>query len=127
MNNDSHHVPSGKILIHDQGVGPTDGTDIDRRAHELALIEGRTHANQDDRAQAEKELAGEGLPPIGDEGESTMDSLSRDPSDPPVHRGRQVPDYDGSEEEKTTERLVTEGVEEAQHDQMLAARRRRDA
>jgi hypothetical protein len=126
MNKDSSHAPTGKILIHDQGVGPTDESDIERRAHELALIDGRSAATEEDWERAEKELAGDGLPPIGDEGESTMDSLSRDPSDPPVHRGRQVPDYDGSEEEKTTERLVAEGVEEAQHDQMLAARRRRE-
>lgn len=126
MNNSSHHSNTGKILIHDQGVGPADGGDVERRARELALIEGRSVANDDDRIQAERELSGDALPPLGDEGDSTMDSLSRDPSDPPVHRGRQVPDRDGVDEEQNTERLVTEGVEEAQHDQMLAARRRRE-
>jgi hypothetical protein len=57
-----------------------------------------------------------------------VDSLSRDPSDPPPNRGEQIPDQEepDDDEEAQSERLVEEGVDEAEHDQMLAARRKRN-
>jgi hypothetical protein len=70
-------------------------------------------------------VSGSTLPVAGPDDVSSMDSLSRDPSDPLSQRGRQVPNYEGPDEEKAAERLVAEGVEEAQHDQMFAARRKR--
>jgi hypothetical protein len=56
------------------------------------------------------------------------DSLSRDPSEPAVSRGEQVPNVEepDDDEQAAPERLVSEGVEEAGHDQMLAARRKRN-
>jgi hypothetical protein len=57
-----------------------------------------------------------------------VDSLSRDPSDPPANRGKQIPDQEEPDDDETaqSERLVEEGVDEAEHDQMLAARRKRN-
>jgi len=56
------------------------------------------------------------------------DSLSRDPSDPAVSRGEQAPNVEepDDDEQEAPERLTAEGVEEAGHDQMLAARRKRN-
>jgi hypothetical protein len=51
-----------------------------------------------------------------------MQSMSRDPSDPIADRGRQVPEYGGDDEKTALEHLALEGVEEAQHEQMLEAR-----
>ena len=41
---------------------------------------------------------------------------------PLADRGRQVPEYGGEDEKTALERLALEGVEEAQHDQMVQSR-----
>ena len=98
---------------------------IEKRAGEIAVIEGRPSATKEDRAQARAELNGSTLPPAGIDDASTSESLSRDPAIPRRSAGTRSPNYEGPDEEKATERLVTEGVEEAQHDQMFAARRKK--
>lgn len=116
---------SGKILLHDTGLGePTDDA-IMSRAREIAAIEGRAEPTKEDVERGRAELRGTTLPVTGPDDVSSMESLTRDPSEPLAQRGRQVPNYDGPDEEVATERLVTEGVEEAQHDQMVAARRKK--
>jgi hypothetical protein len=55
-----------------------------------------------------------------------MQSMSRDPSDPMTNRGRQSPEYGGNDEKAALEHLALEGVEEAQHEQMLASRKNVD-
>ena len=62
------------------------------------------------------------LPDAVNEDAESMRSMSRDPSDPMVDRGRQVPEYGGDDEKAALEQLALEGVEEAQHDQMVEAR-----
>jgi hypothetical protein len=116
---------TGKILLHDEGLGEATVEAVTARAREIADIEGRDEPSTDDIARARAELRGTTLPVTGPDDVASMDSLTRDPSDPPAQRGRQVPNYDGPDEEKAAERLVAEGVEEAQHDQMFAARRKK--
>lgn len=115
---------SGKILLHENGRGEMTEGEIAERALELAVIEGRASATREDFDRARAELRGRTLPPTSDDDSSSMDSLSRDPSDPPANHGHQIPNREGADEEVAVERLVAEGVEEAQHDQMLAARRK---
>ena len=117
---------SGKILVHSQGAGALAKSDLARRARELALIDGRPEPTPDDWDQARQELGGDVVAP-GEE-DVMADSLSRDPSDPPSNRGEQAPNVEepDDDEQAAAERLVTEGVEEAGHDQMLAARRKRN-
>lgn len=115
---------SGKILIHENGRGEMTEGEIAERALELAVIEGRASPNKEDFERARAELRGITLPPASGDELSSNDSLSRDPSDPPANHGHQIPNREGTDEEVAVERLVSEGVEEAQHDQMLAARRR---
>ncbi|HEX2854594.1 MAG TPA: hypothetical protein VHO24_15290 [Opitutaceae bacterium] len=116
---------SGKILLHSAGLGEPTNDAINRRARELAVIEGREEPTKVDFEQARAELRGTTLPVGGPDDVSSMESLSRDPSEPMAQHGRQVPNYEGTDEEVSAERLVTEGVEEAQHDQMFAARRKK--
>jgi hypothetical protein len=113
---------SPKIVVRGEGVSGFSPDDIERRALELALIDNRTIANDVDRARARAEFGDQHLPDAVNEDAESMQSMSRDPSDPPVDRGRQVPEYGGDDEKTALEHLALEGVEEAQHDQMIAAR-----
>jgi len=115
-----------KIEVRGEGVSGFSRDDIERRARELALIENRTEPNDDDRARALSEFHDRNLPDAVNEDAESMRSLSRDPSDPAVDRGRQAPEYGGDDEKAALENLALEGVEEAQHEQMLAARRNID-
>lgn len=93
------------------------------------MIDGRSprEINDEDRRRALAELRGDTLPETSfDDGESSA-GLSRDPSEPRSIPGARKPILNEPEDQETQERLVLEGVEEAQHDQMLAARRRREA
>jgi len=119
------NAASGKIINHDQAVGLTDRVDIEERAREDARIEGHRGVSKTDRDQAEQELDGDDIPPVTDEDAEGTSSLSRDPSEPASIPGRQIKDRESDDEQLAPERLVSEGVNEAEHDQMLAARRRK--
>jgi hypothetical protein len=111
-----------KVEERGRGTGGFSRADVERRAKEIALIANRTDANDDDRQRALAEFQDGNLPAAINEDADTMQSLSRDPSDPMTDRGRRAPEY-GAEDEKTAlEKLALEGVEEAQHEQMLQAR-----
>ena len=116
----------GRILIHGRGAGGVSSADIERRARELADIDGRSGAEitEADLARAEAELMGRVLPATSVEDEEADAALTRDPSEPISVNGHEIPLREGADEEKAVERLALEGVEEAQHEQMLAARRR---
>lgn len=64
-------------------------------------------------------------PPLpAQNGEDATGSLSRDPSDPAVDRGRQTPEIEGDDEEQIFEKLVEDGVEIAEDEQLDAGKRR---
>lgn len=105
-----------------KGVGGFTKQDLERRALELALIDNRTEPNDDDRARALAELQDRDLPDAVNEDADSMQSLSRDPSDPLVDRGHQVPEYGGQDEDTDLQKIALEGVEEAQHEQMVESR-----
>lgn len=117
----------GKILLHGRGTGDLTNDDVEKRAAEIAVIRGRSaeRISEDDRAEAWAELNGELLPGTSGSNRDAVGGLSRDPSEPMSDSGHEVvttaPEADETE---ARERLATEGVEEAQHDQMLAARER---
>jgi hypothetical protein len=117
---------SGRILVHGQGAGGISSADIERRARELADIDGRSGADitDNDLARARAELLGKSLPESVVEDEAGHIGLTRDPSEPPSDSGHEATLREGPDEEKAVERLALEGVDEAQHDQMIAARRR---
>ena len=121
----SRNPATGKIINRDHAVGLTGETDIEQRATEDAEIEGHRAVRMDDRMQAEAELEGKDIPGGSDEDAEGISSLSRDPSEPASIPGRQIPDREGEDEQLATERLVAEGVNEAGHDQMVAARKQR--
>jgi hypothetical protein len=124
--NISNDPTSGRILLHGKGTGGISRAAIERRARELADIDGRSGAmiTDDDIARARAELLGADLAATTVEDADEIGGLSRDPSEPRSIPGHETVTREGPDEEKAVERLALEGVEEAQHDQMLAARRR---
>lgn len=113
---------SQKIEVRGQGVSGFSQADLDQRAKELALIDNRSDTTDDDRARALAEFRDRTLPDAVNEDADSMQSLSRDPSDPLVDRGHQVPEYGNEDEKAALEKMALEGVEEAQHEQMVESR-----
>ena len=104
---------SGKIELHGNGMGVPSPEDIERRAREIAMIDER---NPDEFTDADWSHAREESPDnsnVTGEWEVTPDD-----------RGHRVPRSGIDDEEETVgEHLVSDGREEAAHDQMLEARR----
>jgi hypothetical protein len=117
--------PTGRVTLHGEGAGALSWQDAETRAKEIARINGRTRVTENDREQARDELRSQNLPPTTGEDAVAKRSVSRDPSDPPARRGRRTRTDSGADPQTDLERIVVEGVEEAQHDQMRAASRRR--
>lgn len=114
-----------KISVHGAGVGAPTPEQVEQRAREIALIDERdpndfTDADWD---QARRELLGDVLPPPPEESEQAA-RMQEDWEITPDDRGHRVPrpGADG-DDESLGEHLVTDGVEEASHDQMLEARK----
>ncbi|HVU34089.1 MAG TPA: hypothetical protein VHE61_11685 [Opitutaceae bacterium] len=116
------HTNGPKLELHGEGVGGFTRADVERRAKELAEIDNRLHITPADRERARAEFLDRDLPPALNEDADTTQSMSRDPSDSATDRGHQVPDYVSDDEQTSLQRIALEGVEEAQHDQMTAAR-----
>lgn len=119
-----HPVAKGKMLP--QQPNNAGETRLEQRARELAEIRGAGHRfTEEDLEQARREIRGDALPLSSPEDAVGETGLGRDPSDPPAQHGHQVEDMPADDEQEASTRLAEEGVDEAQHDLMLAARRRR--
>ena len=120
MNDNSH--PAGKITLHGNGLGAPSPDEVEKRAREIALIAERdpdefTDADWD---QARRELLGA----------TTTNPPEETPENAEVveewnvvaasigHRAPRIED-----EENLGEQLVSDGLEEAAHDQMVEARK----
>jgi len=94
---------------------------VRERAGEIARIDGRTRLNQRDWQQAGVELHG-GHAEHNGSGQEMIASFSEHdmvtPSMP-----HQTPRYFSDDDDSVLEELVAEGLDEAAHEQMLAARR----
>jgi hypothetical protein len=116
---------AGKINLHGNGLGVPSPDLVEARAREIALIDERDpdEFTDEDWNQAKRELLGEVVPPPPEEDEKTL-KLEEEWEVTPDDRGHRVPRPGVSENEETIgEHLVTDGVEEASHDQMLEARK----
>ncbi len=113
-------------MLHGAGVGTISEEMIRERASELAVIDGRAHeeVSQDDWDEAEQELTN------GSGGITNLESLDSSPDSAgwnPIPRsaGQETAvEFDDNEDQdgrSVETRLVESGVEEADHDQKLAA------
>jgi hypothetical protein len=117
---------NGVIAENSDGIGTVTRKMVRERAAELAVINGRSakDVSKSDLDQAKRELTGgSDMDPQEARLKSMPDTHHWDPTPPST--GRELPeseneDEDG-EERSDSERLVEEGVAEAEHDQMLQA------
>ena len=123
--------PLAKGLIEENGVGTGPVTDerVAERGRELARIAGRP-PREDDYDQAKRELTGG---PEETPQESLLESFpDGQPSEDPMpdSTGRKVPESESEDEDadgrSESAQMVEEGVNEAEHDQMLQAAKAAD-
>ena len=120
MNDNSH--PAGKISVHGNGVGTPSPDAVEKRAREIALIAERDpdEFTDEDWNQARRELLGTEAHNAPEETEENAEVVEEwnVVASSTGHRAPRVED-----EENLGEQLVTDGIEEAAHDQMLEARK----
>ena len=118
-----HSQPgAGKIQVHGNGMGAASPELVEKRAREIALIDERNPDDftDTDWEQARKELVGAEIIPPAEDTEVLVDSIS-DRDSVPGETGHRSPRAGLDEEENLGEQLVSGGLEEAAHDQMLEA------
>lgn len=117
-------IQEGSLTIAGVGIGTVDRGMIRKRATELATINGHSAAEptKSDRDEARRELTGGSE---HDEKQMLLESAPESERWNPVagSTGHEAPVSfnDGEDEDgrSATERLFNEGVDEAEHDQML--------
>jgi len=113
------------------GIGTVTRKMVRQRAVELAIINGRSarEVSKSDWEQAKRELTGK---PDEDPKEAALESAPESERWDPVpgSTGHKVPEAPSEDEDNEgrsdNERLVEEGIEGAEHDQMRQASRKRD-
>jgi len=121
-------LKQGALTENSIGIGTVTREMVQDRATELAIINGRSAkgASKSDWEQAKRELTGES---DTDPKDALLESAPESERWDPVHgsTGRKVPVAPSEDEDEEgrsdCERLVEEGVLEAEHDQMLQAAR----
>ena|SRR2546423_10982359 len=115
-----NQIEDGRIIEHSRGIGTITREDVEARARELALINGRSASQvlESDRQQAKRELTGEeGLVPAETSAEALPESERWDPT--PASAGHQVGEVRADDEQTDAERLTEQGLAEAEHDRMV--------
>lgn len=111
----------GRIQIHGSGVGEISEADIERRAREIALADGRNRPGAQDLAAAREELTDPRTPPAPEADETVRPvELWSKAAASVGHRGVHTSLDD---EQSGAEQLVNEGLEEADRDQRVSAGR----
>lgn len=109
-----------KILSHSEGLGTPDSGLVRKRAREIALINGRDEYTEEDWRQAKIEMHGHG--PNGQLSEEWAAELMYSEADGMViDPGRHTENLKMDDDGNVIEELIEEGLNEALHDQMLAA------
>jgi len=121
-----NQIETGRLSDHGHGLGTVTEAMVLKRARELAVINGRDE-NQvldSDLDQARRELTSEErLDPERTPAEKLPEENRWEPV--PECVGHQQPAVPAPDEQTFAEKLVEEGVEDAEHDQVLSATRQR--
>lgn len=108
----------GKIEEHSRGLGVATEADVRQRARELALLDGRKTPNRNDWEEARRELQGYESEGSAEDWEGTTTW-----SEAVMSHGHKAPTFGPDDEAMIAEELVTDGVDEALHDEMVEERR----
>jgi hypothetical protein len=112
----------GRFTEHGHGIGTVTEKMVLKRARELAVIAGRPEGEplDSDIAEARRELTGrEGLVPKAPRSERLPEDKRWEPV--PESEGHQAPTVAASDEQTFAEKLVEEGMEDAEQDLMTRA------
>lgn len=109
-----------KILSGTSGIGAASPQMIEQRAREIARSDGRTQPNDLDRSNAREELTGASS---ASEKAPTREEPGRDWGMALVSSGEKVPTVRPEDEQNVPEKLIQEGIEEADRDQRTKAER----
>jgi hypothetical protein len=110
-----------KIIHHSEGLGAPSADTVRRRAQELARINGRAEFNDNDWREAKRELHG-GHEPNDTNGDMNMAAAVSEHDMIMCSMGHHTENVGLEDQENVLEELVAEGMDEAVHEQMLAAR-----
>jgi hypothetical protein len=115
---DSHITMSGKIVVGSHGLGVPDPELVQRRAWEVAQIQAHDVPTSADWEEARRELHGRSLPAeFPAEWEESLRAFALSGLNAAVSR----------DDSTLGEELVREGMEEAEHERMLLARKEAEA
>ena len=114
----------GKISVHGDGMGAPTPELVEKRAREIALINERNpdEFTDADWEQARRELLGNEPVAAAEDVEEIADHMS-ERDEVPGDTGHRAPRAGVDDDEMLGEQLVTDGLEEAAHDQMVEAAR----
>lgn len=116
---------SAKILHHSTGLGAPTADTVRQRARELARIDGRAEYNDEDWRLAKRELHG-GHEFNDTNGEMDMVAAVSEHDMVASSMGHHVENVGLEDQSNVVEELIAEGMDEAVHEQMLAARREQE-
>jgi hypothetical protein len=111
---DEGQPTGGKILRGTEGIRTVTPQMIEERAREIARGDGRARPNDLDRTLAREELTGA---TSRSEKPPTRQEPGRDWGMPLVSSGEKAPTVRPEDAENIPEKLIQEGIEEADHDQ----------
>jgi hypothetical protein len=109
-------------MQHAQGLGAPNSDQVRQRAVELARIAGREDFSDEDWREAKRELHG-GHGHTISEDEAEMVTLVSEHDMVVTDLGHHVENIGLEDADNVVEELIAEGMDEAVHEQMLAARR----
>jgi hypothetical protein len=120
--NEYSQPAAGKIEVHGNGLGVPTPEQVEKRAREIAMINERDADSftDTDWEQARQELLGATMPAPPEETKETA-NLQDEWEVVANDSGHRAPRA-GEDDESLGEQLVSGGVEEASHDQMVEAR-----
>jgi len=117
-----NRIEEGRFSADARGLGTVTRDMVLKRAREIAEINGRSQIIDRDFQQAHRELTGEELFEAKLTAEERLPEEKRW-SEVAETEGRKMPEVSAPDEQTFAEKLVDEGIEDAEHDQMTRATR----
>jgi len=114
---------TAKILVHSEGLGTPHTELVRKRAQEIAIINGRTRFSEEDWRQAKIELHGSHGTDSHLSDEMGMAAMVSEQGMVASDVGHQAERVLMEDDGNIGEELIAEGMEEAEHERMLASRR----